>query len=187
MGRKGDKSPERLLTGGGSRKGHVLEGMGEDVLSCPYSDTAPANINGRVQGNHQALPSERYLCVDLHTYCVCSRVMAKTPFQLIQLWSQLQGCLLHPHNADMATLQNDREIPQNTNYLHPHSGNHHQKATASIRVCQQMLLCFLGWLTDSNTLVIYKHFRLLIVALRKNFHNSACELPVLSHPVLLPS
>lgn len=82
---------------------------------------------------------EVFLCVDLHTYCVCSRLMAKIPFQLIQLWSQLHGCLLHPQNADMATPQNDREILQNINYLHPHSGNHHQKAiwrvTASIRVC----------------------------------------------------
>lgn len=33
-----------------------------------------------------------------------------------------------------------------------------------------MLLCFLSWLTDSNTLVRYKKFRLLIVALRKDFH-----------------
>lgn len=113
---------------------------------------------------------EVFLCADLPTYCVCFRVMAKVPFQLIQL----HGCLLHPQNADMTALQNDGEIPQNINYLHPHSGNHHQnaiwRASASTRVCQQMLLCFLSWLTNSNTLVKYKQFRLLIVALRKDFH-----------------
>lgn len=105
-----------------------------------------------------------FLCEDLHTYCICSRVMAKTFFQLIQLWSQLHGLPLYPQNTDMTTLQDDREIPKNINYLLPHSGNHHQKeswrAPPRASVLQQTLLCFLRWLTDSDTLPKYKQLNL---------------------------
>lgn len=97
-----------------------------------------------------------FLCAGLRTYCVCFRVMAKTSFQLIQLWSQLHGLPLYPQNTNMTTLQDDREIPKNINYLLPHSGNHHQKeswrASARASIRQQMLLCFPRWLTDSNAL-----------------------------------
>jgi len=129
--------------------------------------TAPANINERKHGN-QALSSGKYFYFHVQTfvsiYCSCSRVMPKTSFQLIQLWRQLHGLPLYPQNTNTTTLQDDREIPKNINDLLPYSSYHHQKenwrASARTSVCQQMLLCFLRWLTDPNTLAMYKQLNL---------------------------
>lgn len=126
--------------------------------------TAPANINGREQGN-RALSSERYFYFYMKT-CIptasAPELWPRPPLSSFSSEVSSHGLPLYPQNTDTTTLQDDREIPKNVNCLLPHSGNQKDSWRASLRasVCQQMLLCFLRWLTDSNTLAKYKQFNL---------------------------
>lgn len=118
-----------------SQEGEFLSGASCRGHRRRWATVSPYNDIGHSTSKHKCkrtrkwgtLKWEVFLCGDLCTYYVCSRVMAKASLQLIQLWSQLHGLLLYLQNAYKPTLQNDRGIPQNVSYLLPHSDDQHQK------------------------------------------------------------